>query len=125
MSAPQEAGGRRLSLDAFRGLVMLATASGALSLCQAAEFPTCSRPSLVQFLGACAIRGGYWIFFALYPLPRPDFNYALVGVRPDFSKLDGFLFHWAKNTNAAADFDCWFLNLFPHPEGEPFLFSEG
>src|SRR5262249_53344071 len=39
------------------------------------------------------------------------------------SGLDGFLLHWEKNTNAAAAFDRWFLNLFPRPDGQPFPYN--
>ncbi|GEO04515.1 DUF5009 domain-containing protein [Adhaeribacter aerolatus] len=57
---------------------------------------------------------GYWAAFALYPLPGPDFNYALAGVTPEWEyNLQGFAAHWNKNTNLAWAFDRWFLNLFP------------
>jgi len=39
--------------------------------------------------------------------------------------MPGFFAHWNKNTNVAAAFDRWFLNLFPQPSGRPFLFNEG
>ena len=39
--------------------------------------------------------------------------------------MTGFFAHWNKNANVAAAFDRWFLNLFPHPAGHPFLFNEG
>ena len=37
----------------------------------------------------------------------------------------GFFAHWNKNRNAAAAFDRWFLNLFPRPDGKPFVVNEG
>jgi heparan-alpha-glucosaminide N-acetyltransferase len=83
------------------------------------------RSSIIQVLAVCAILVGYWAFFAIHPLPGRDYPYHLVGVHPMFSRLDGFFAHWAKNTNAAADFDRWFLNLFPHPAGEPFRYNDG
>jgi predicted acyltransferase len=79
----------------------------------------------VQFLTATLILVGYWLVFALYPVPGFDFPYQDYGVLPGWSQLDGFLAHWAKNTNAATEFDRWFLNLFPHPPGERFRFNEG
>jgi heparan-alpha-glucosaminide N-acetyltransferase len=78
-----------------------------------------------QVLAALMILVGYWFWFAHYPLPgtgRHGF------VRPSIGShgLGGeFLLHWAKGTNAAAAFDCWFLNQFPRPGGKPFLFNEG
>ncbi len=59
---------------------------------------------------------GYWLFFALYPLPGPDFDYARVGVSKEWLAehgLKGFAAHWQINSNPAATFDFWFLNLFP------------
>jgi len=59
---------------------------------------------------------GYWLFFALYPLPGPDFDYARVGVSREWLAehgLKGFAAHWQINSNPAATFDFWFLNLFP------------
>ena len=38
-------------------------------------------------------------------------------------RLSGFAAHWNKNTNFAAWFDQWFLNLFPRQE--PFVFNGG
>lgn len=65
-------------------------------------------------LGAVLV--GYWLFFALYPLPAPDFDYGQVGVTKEWlaaNGLTGFAAHWQINTNPAAAFDFWFLNLFP------------
>lgn len=56
---------------------------------------------------------GYWAFFALHPLPPPDFDYKSVAALTDEERLSGFAAHWGKNTNAAAAFDSWFLNQFP------------
>jgi predicted acyltransferase len=57
---------------------------------------------------------GYWLAFALYPLPGPDFDWQKVGVDPNWEHgLTGFAAHWNKNTNLAWAFDTWFLNLFP------------
>jgi len=67
---------------------------------------------------------GYWAAFALFPLPGPDFDYAAVGVKPDWPHhYDGFLAHWNKNSNAAWAFDQWFLNLFGRESA--FVFNRG
>lgn len=56
----------------------------------------------------------YWLAFALYPLPDPDFSYPAFGVPENWPHLmDGFSAHWNKNSNLAWAFDRWFLNLFP------------
>jgi heparan-alpha-glucosaminide N-acetyltransferase len=46
-----------------------------------------------------------------------------VGVPPEWHHLQGFAAHWDKNTNLAAAFDQWFLNLFPREQ--PFVFNGG
>ena len=67
---------------------------------------------------------GYWAWFALYPLPSADFNWAEAGVAADWQhQLQGFAAHWNKNTNAAWAFDRWFMNLFPREEA--FRFNGG
>ena len=43
--------------------------------------------------------------------------------RPSWHHLHGFAAHWDKNTNLAAAFDQWFLNLFPRER--PFVFNGG
>ena len=66
----------------------------------------------------------FWGAFALYPAPGPNFDYARVGVPPDWQhNYTGFLSHWNKNSNLSWAFDVWFLNLFPREH--PFLFNEG
>ncbi|NOW97079.1 acyltransferase family protein [Mucilaginibacter sp. SG564] len=67
---------------------------------------------------------GYWLAFALYPLPGAGFDYASAGVPPNWEhNLHGFAAHWNKNTNLAWAADRWFLNLLPR--SQPFLFNEG
>jgi len=67
-----------------------------------------------QWMGFGAILLGYWLAFALYPLPGADFDWAKAGVAQDWPQhLRGFAGHWNKNTNLAWAFDNWFLNLFP------------
>ena len=66
----------------------------------------------------------FWAAFALYPAPGPHFDYARVGVPPDWAhNYTGFLSHWNKNSNLSWRFDVWFLNLFPREQ--PFVFNEG
>jgi heparan-alpha-glucosaminide N-acetyltransferase len=78
----------------------------------------------VQWLALGVILVAYWLAFALFPLPPADFNLAYVGVPPDWPHwLTGFAAHWNKNTNFAAWFDYWFLNLFPREK--PFVFNGG
>lgn len=76
-----------------------------------------------QLAAACLILVGYWAAFALYPTPPAGFDYQAVGVSADWRHLQGFAAHWDKNTNLAAAFDEWFLNLFPREK--PFVFNSG
>jgi heparan-alpha-glucosaminide N-acetyltransferase len=77
-----------------------------------------------QWLALAAILIGYWAAFAAYPGPSHDFDYATVGVPPDWPHhQEGFAAHWNKNSNFAWAFDVWFLNLFPREQ--PFIFNRG
>ena len=70
------------------------------------------------------ILAGYWLLFALYPLPGATFDWAAAGVDPRWEHhLQGLAAHWNKNTNLAWAFDKWFLNLFPREK--PFLYNGG
>lgn len=82
------------------------------------------RSTKIQWGALAAILVGYWAFFALYPLPGPNFDWASAGVKADWPHhLQGFAAHWNKNTNAAWAFDQWFMNLWPREK--PFLFNGG
>ena len=81
-----------------------------------------TRPRIQAGIAAVLL-SGYWVFFALYPLPPPGFDPATVGVAADLPQFSGWAAHWNKNTNAAAAFDRWFLNLFPR--AQPFTFNDG
>lgn len=70
------------------------------------------RSARVQWAALAVVLAGYWLLFALYPLPGPHFDWSLAGTSPD-RMLPGFAGHWSLNTNAAWAFDTWFLNLFP------------
>jgi predicted acyltransferase len=77
----------------------------------------------VQIGSLACILIGYWAAFALYPLPPAGFDFSSVGVPPGWPHPAGFAAHWDKNTNLAAAFDHWFLNLFPREK--PFLYNDG
>jgi len=79
----------------------------------------------VQLAAAVAILVGYWLLFALYPLPGPDFPARNLGTNESQIAMRGFFAHWNKNLNPAAAFDRWFLNLFPHSPDHPFEFNAG
>lgn len=82
------------------------------------------RPVRAQWTALAIIVVGYWLAFALYPLPGPEFDWNKAGVPPDWAhQLAGFSAHWNKNTNLAWAFDTWFLNLFPCEH--PFTHNEG
>ncbi len=82
----------------------------------------CSRR--VQLLALVVILLGYWLAFALYPLPGAGFDFSTTGVTAAWEhNFDGFAAHWNKNTNLAWAFDQWFLNLFPRES--VFLFNKG
>ncbi len=66
----------------------------------------------------------FWSVFVLYPAPGPNFDYARVGVPPNWDhNYTGFLSHFNKNSNLSWKFDVWFLNRFPRET--PFLYNEG
>jgi len=78
----------------------------------------------IQLITFSAILIGYWLLFATYPLPGPDFDWSKTGVPADWEHhLKGFAAHWNKNTNPAWAFDQWFLNLFPREK--PFVYNGG
>jgi predicted acyltransferase len=83
------------------------------------------RSPRVQIGTALAILAGYWLLFAAYPLPSPGFDRKALGIPDNVPALPGFFAHWDMNTNPAAAFDRWFLNLFPRPADDPFRFNEG
>jgi predicted acyltransferase len=71
-----------------------------------------------------ALLFGYWLAWALYPPPGPNFDWAAVGVPAQWSyNFSGFAAHWNKNSNLGNAFDQWFLNLFPREK--PFIANGG
>jgi predicted acyltransferase len=83
------------------------------------------RRPLVQFAAAVAILLGYGLLFAGYPLPHPASAAGNFSTNDAQLVMSGHFAHWNKNANAAAAFDRWFLNLFPHSPDRPFRFNEG
>ena len=81
-----------------------------------------------QWLALVGILIGYWLAFALYPLPTADFGYDKVGVPMDWQylyPLGSFQAHWNKNSNLAWGFDTWFLNLSVFHPAKPFTHNGG
>lgn len=77
-----------------------------------------------QIIALVVILFGYWLAWALYPLPPANFDYTKVGVDADWPyHAKGFAAHWNLNSNLGWAFDTWFLNLFPRKE--KFLFHPG
>ncbi|MEQ1472503.1 MAG: DUF5009 domain-containing protein [Candidatus Acidiferrum sp.] len=67
---------------------------------------------------------GYWLAWALFPVPGAGFDWQAVGVPSDWSHhYSGLMAHWNKNANLGNSFDQWFLNLFPRTS--PFVANEG
>jgi heparan-alpha-glucosaminide N-acetyltransferase len=85
---------------------------------------TFARPRW-QWIAFGGILFGYWLAWALYPAPGPNFNWAAVGVPPEFQShmFTGFTSHWNKNSNLGQAFDVWFLNILPRPSR--FLYNDG
>jgi len=82
------------------------------------------RSPRVAWAALAIVLVGYWLAWALFPLPGPDFDYAKVGVPPDWPHhASGFAAHWNKNGNLGAAFDQWFLNLFSR--AKPFVANGG
>jgi predicted acyltransferase len=82
------------------------------------------RPPRWQWAALAVILTGYWLAWALYPVPGAGFDYQAVGVPPGWQHLyTGFAAHWNKNANLGNAFDQWFLNLFPRTK--PFVANGG
>ena len=80
------------------------------------------RSTRVQWSALALILVGYWLAFALYPLPGADFDGRRAGASPE-AQLTGFAAHWSLNTSPAWAFDTWFMNLFPRET--PFTNNRG
>ncbi len=86
-------------------------------------FVLCWTKPRTQWVAALGILAGYWLAFALHPLPQASFDWSSVGLNDDWNKLSGFEAHWEKNANFAATIDLWLLNLFPREA--PFTYNQG
>jgi predicted acyltransferase len=81
-------------------------------------------PRRVAWVAIAVVLVGFWAAFALYPAPPEGFDWEAVGVPAEWPyHLTGFSAHWNKNENFSAQFDRWFLNLFPREQ--PFVFNRG
>ncbi len=70
-----------------------------------------------QLIALGVILVGYWLAWALHPLPGEGFDYTAIGASADWQHhAQGFAAHWNKHLNLGSTFDRWFLNLFPRPE---------
>jgi heparan-alpha-glucosaminide N-acetyltransferase len=77
-----------------------------------------------QWIALGVLLFGYWLAWALYPAPGPNFNWPAVGVPQNWPyNFTGFASHWNKNSNLGQAFDVWFLNLLPRPSR--FLYNGG
>ncbi|MGA3040721.1 MAG: DUF5009 domain-containing protein [Bryobacteraceae bacterium] len=77
-----------------------------------------------QWIALAVILTGYWLAWALYPVPGAGFDWQSVGVPANWPHFySGFAAHWNKNANFGNAFDQWFLNLFPR--AHPFVFNDG
>lgn len=78
----------------------------------------------IQWIGFSVILFGYWLAWALYPIPASGLDYSALFVPANWShNFTGFAAHWNKNVNLGTAFDQWFLNLFPRVK--PFVANEG
>ncbi len=77
-----------------------------------------------QWTAIGVLLSGYWLAWALYPAPGPNFDYAAVGVPAGWThNFTGFASHWNMNSNLGQAFDVWFLNLLPR--ASRFLYNGG
>ncbi len=82
------------------------------------------KPRRWQWTALGILLFGYWLAWALYPVPGPGFDWQSVGVSATWQHFyTGFAAHWNKNANLGNAFDQWFLNLFPRTS--PFVFNGG
>jgi predicted acyltransferase len=82
------------------------------------------KPPRWQWIALAVILTGYWMAWALYPVPGAGFDWQAVGVPAGWDhNFTGFAAHWNKNANFGNAFDQWFLNLFPRTK--PFVSNSG
>ena len=77
-----------------------------------------------QWIALAGILFSYWLAWALYPAPGPNFDWPAVGVPYNWPhNFTGFASHWNKNSNFGQAFDVWFLNILPR--ASRFAYNEG
>jgi predicted acyltransferase len=84
------------------------------------------RPPKWAWAALGVILGGYWLVWALYPLPGAGFDWQSAGVSAAWNaqhNFTRFAAHWNKNYNLGNRFDQWFLNLFPREHA--FAYNHG
>ena len=82
------------------------------------------RSVRTQWTALALLLTGYWLAWALYPVPATGFDYQAVGVPADWSHhYTGLAAHWNKNNNLGQAFDVWFLNRLPRES--PFVANGG
>ena len=84
------------------------------------------RPPKWAWAALGVVLTGYWLAWALYPLPGANFDWPSVGVSAAWNaqhNFTGFAAHWNKNYNLGNAFDQWFLNLLPREQ--PFVYNAG
>lgn len=83
------------------------------------------RGLVIQLVVLLAILGMYWYIF--FQQPVQEMGQALLSSTEKDRELwfptTSLFAHWNKNANFAAEFDQWFLNLFPRKK--PFYFNDG
>src|SRR6266446_10378284 len=52
------------------------------------------RPPRWQWIALAVVLTGYWLAWALYPVPGPGFNWQAVEVPPDWHHYSRFAAHW-------------------------------
>jgi predicted acyltransferase len=86
-------------------------------------FALVGRGLRVQSAAIAAILVADWLAFVLYPAAPPGFDFHAFGMPDGVAPFTGLFAHWNLGANLAADFDRWFLNLFPR--SEPYQFDLG
>lgn len=82
------------------------------------------RSFRAHLIALTVILVGYWLAWAVFPLPGPNFDYGAVRANADWPHhAQGFSAHWNKHLNLGSDFDRWFLNLFPR--SKPYVVNGG
>ena len=83
-----------------------------------------ARQSAAVVIGAIVcLLAAYGVLFYVTP-PPADYDFAAVGAA-EAGIFDGAFRGWSMNGNIAHRFDAWLLNLFPRPDGIPYVSNGG